>query len=169
MDMNLLKYRAFVATVEDGSFTRAAERLHYSQSGISRMIADLEREWNLTLLEKGAKAEIAALFERYHLQPNVHFTTWDDYAVMSMVESGLGGQHPAGADPEAGALPHCYPGAGCACVAYHRVLPAGQKERFACGEALFSNISISAKKKQHSHAGKHGKIEKMQDEILWDV
>lgn len=54
------------------------------------MIADLEREWNLTLLEKGAKAEIAALFERYHLQPNVHFTTWDDYAVMSMVESGLG-------------------------------------------------------------------------------
>jgi len=83
MDMNLLKYRAFVATVEDGSFTRAAERLHYSQSG-------LEREWNLTLLEKGAKAEIAALFERYHLQPNVHFTTWDDYAVMSMVESGLG-------------------------------------------------------------------------------
>ena len=53
--MNLLKYRAFVATVEDGSFTRAAERLHYSQSGISRMIADLEREWNLTLLEKGAK------------------------------------------------------------------------------------------------------------------
>lgn len=90
MDMNLLKYRAFVATVEDGSFTRAAEQLHYSQSGISRMIADLEREWNLTLLEKGAKAEIAALFERYHLQPNVHFTTWDDYAVMSMVESGLG-------------------------------------------------------------------------------
>lgn len=90
MDMNLLKYRAFVATVEDGSFTRTAERLHYSQSGISRMIADLEREWNLTLLEKGTKAEIAALFERYHLQPNVHFTTWDDYAVMSMVESGLG-------------------------------------------------------------------------------
>ena len=90
MDRNLLKYRAFVATVEDGSFTRAAERLHYSQSGISRMIADLELEWNLTLLEKGAKAEIAALFERYHLQPNVHFTTWDDYAVMSMVEGGLG-------------------------------------------------------------------------------
>lgn len=235
MDMNLLKYQAFVAAVEYGSFTRAAEHLHYSQSGISRMIADLEQEWGLTvlergrtgvrltsdgsrllpyakslceeyqklqmqvddlhgvktglirigtfssvatywlpgiikafqkdypgidyelllgdyteieewiaegrvdcgflslpvkhpfetlplqqdrlmailpedhplakqekvplsglcsepfmLLEKGAKAEIAALFERYHLQPRVHFTTWDDYAVMSMVESGLG-------------------------------------------------------------------------------
>ena len=235
MDMNLFKYQAFVATVEYGSFTRAAEMLHYSQSGISRMIADLEKEWGLTLLErsragvqltsdgsrllpyakslcaeyqklqmqvddlhgvksglirigtfssvatywlpniikafqrdypgidyelllgdyteieewilegrvdcgflrlptnpqfetislqkdrlmailpedhplaklekvplsglcsepfmlleKGAKAEIAALFERHHLQPQVRFTTWDDYAVMSMVESGLG-------------------------------------------------------------------------------
>ena len=90
MEMNILKYMAFLKTVETGSFTKAAELLNYSQSGVSRMISDLEREWNLTLLEKGAKAEIAALFERYHLQPNVHFTTWDDYAVMSMVESGLG-------------------------------------------------------------------------------
>ena len=42
------------------------------------------------LLEKGAKAEISEIFERYHLTPKVHFTTWDDYAIMSMVESGLG-------------------------------------------------------------------------------
>ncbi len=42
------------------------------------------------LLEKGAKAEISEIFERYNLTPNVKFTTWDDYAVMSMVESGLG-------------------------------------------------------------------------------
>ena len=42
------------------------------------------------LLEKGAKAEISEIFERCHLTPNVHFTTWDDYAIMSMVESGLG-------------------------------------------------------------------------------
>ena len=42
------------------------------------------------LLEKGARAEISRLFERHGLKPNVHFTTWDDYAVMSMVESGLG-------------------------------------------------------------------------------
>ena len=235
MDSNLLKYLAFVKTVEYGSFTHASEALHYSQSGISRMIADLEKEWSLTLLErsrtgvrltsdgaallpyaknlcaeyqklqmqvddlhgvqtglirigtfssvathwlpniikafqkdypgidyelllgdyteieawiaegrvdcgflrlptrpefeaiplqqdrlmailpedhplaaldkvplaalcrepfmlleKGAKAEIAAVFERSHLQPQVRFTTWDDYAIMSMVESGLG-------------------------------------------------------------------------------
>ncbi|MBQ7288569.1 MAG: LysR family transcriptional regulator [Clostridia bacterium] len=235
MDMNLQKYLSFVKTVEYGSFTKAAEILNYTQSGISRMIADLEKEWGVTLLErskygvkptsdgmkllpyaqnlcadfdklkmqvdelnglqsglirigtfssvathwlpniikefqkdypnidyelllgdyteieewihtgrvdcgflrlpthpafetiflekdklmaiipedhplkdsekfpvtalcdepfllleKGAKAEISEIFERNNLIPNVKFTTWDDYAVMSMVESGLG-------------------------------------------------------------------------------
>ena len=235
MDMNLQKYLAFVKTVEYGSFTKAGEILNYSHSGISRMISDLEREWNIILLErgksgikltsdglnllpyakklcadfeslqrkvdelndlqsglirigtfssvathwlpniikefqkdypgidyelllgdyteieewihtgrvdcgflrlpthpdfetifleqdklmaiipenhplkdldkfpvtalcdepfmlleKGAKAEISEIFEKNNLTPNVHFTTWDDYAIMSMVESGLG-------------------------------------------------------------------------------
>ena len=235
MDTSIQKYMAFVKTVECGSFTRAAEILQYSQSGISRMISDLEKEWKVSLLErgksgvrltsdgvrllpcargvcdeyrrlqmqvdelnglqsglirigtfssvathwlpriikafqkdyphidyelllgdyteieawiqngrvdcgflrlptlpdletlflaqdkllvvlpeghpltalakvpvaalceypfmlleKGAKAEISALFDREGLSPRVHFTTWDDYAVMSMVENGLG-------------------------------------------------------------------------------
>lgn len=235
MDMNIQKYMSFVKTVEYGSFTKAAERLNYSQSGISRMIGDLEKEWKVVLLErskggikltsdglkifpyaknliaeyeklqmqvdelnglqsglirigtfssvathwlpniikefqkdyphidyelllgdyteieewilegrvdcgflrlpthpeletvfleqdkllavipenhylaanekfpvtalcdepfmlleKGAKAEVSEIFEKYGLTPKVHFTTWDDYAIMSMVESGLG-------------------------------------------------------------------------------
>lgn len=235
MDMNVQKYLAFVKTVEYGSFTKAAERLNYSQSGISRMINDLEKEWKISLLErsrsgvrltsdgltllpyaknvcaeyeklqaqvdeinglqsgiirigtfssvathrlpniikrfqtdypnidyelllgdyteienwisegrvdcgflrlpahpdletyfleqdkllvvlpenhalagcslfpvkaladypfmlleKGAKAEISEIFERCNVTPKIHFTTWDDYAIMSMVESGLG-------------------------------------------------------------------------------
>ncbi len=235
MDMNLQKYLSFVKTVEYGSFTKASEILNYTQSGVSRMIADLEKEWGVILLErnkngvkptsdglkllpyaqnlcadfdklkmqvdelnglesglirigtfssvathwlpniikefqkdypnidyelllgdyteieewihtgrvdcgflrlpthpdfetifleedklmaiipenhllkdcekfpvnalcdepfmlleKGAKAEISEIFERNNLTPNVKFTTWDDYAVMSMVESGLG-------------------------------------------------------------------------------
>lgn len=53
MDTNLQKYMAFLKTVEYGSFTKAAEVLHYSQSGISRMISDLEKEWNLSVLERG--------------------------------------------------------------------------------------------------------------------
>lgn len=236
MDKNLQKYMAFVKTVEFGSFTKAAKMLNYSQSGISRMINDLEKEWNITLLERnktgvkltsdgvsllpyakavcqdfeklqtqvdelvglqsgiirigtfssvathwlpniikefqkdypgidyelllgdyseieewistgrvdcgflrlptnpdfetieleedrlfailpeghpltsyekvpiaalcdepfmllekvGAKAEVSEIFERNGLVPNVHFTTWDDYAIMAMVQSGLG-------------------------------------------------------------------------------
>lgn len=235
MEMNIQKYLAFVKTVEYGSFTKAAERLNYSQSGISRMINDLEKEWKISLLErsrsgvrltsdglallpyaksvcaeyeklqtqvdeinglqsgiirigtfssvathwlpniikrfqtdypnidyelllgdyteienwilegrvdcgflrlpahpdletcfleqdkllvvlpenhaladcdrfpvknladypfmlleKGAKAEISEIFERCNVTPKIHFTTWDDYAIMSMVESGLG-------------------------------------------------------------------------------
>jgi DNA-binding transcriptional LysR family regulator len=42
------------------------------------------------LLEKGAKAEISEIFEKHHISPQIHFTTWDDYAIMSMVENGLG-------------------------------------------------------------------------------
>ena len=235
MDMNIQKYMAFVKTAQYGSFTKTAEVLNYSQSGISRMINDLEKEWRVSLLErgrsgvritsdglkllpfaqnvcneyqklqvqvdelnglqsglirigtfssvathwlpniikafqkdypnidyelllgdyteieswilegrvdcgflrlptlaelettfleqdkllavlpqdhpmadcdrfpvkalgdypfmlleKGAKAEISEIFEKCNIKPNVHFTTWDDYAIMSMVESGLG-------------------------------------------------------------------------------
>ena len=53
MDMNIQKYMAFVRTVEYGSFTKAAETLNYSQSGISRMIHDLEKEWNVVLAGTG--------------------------------------------------------------------------------------------------------------------
>lgn len=235
MDVSIQKYLAFIKTVECGSFTNAAEILSYSQSGISRMIGDLEKEWNVSLLErsrggvrltsdglkllpyaqsvcseyfklqmqvselnglhsglirigtfssvathwlphiikrfqadypnidyelllgdyteieswilegrvdcgflrlpanpvletcfleqdkllvvlpenhpladcklfpvkalcdypfmlleKGAKAEISEIFEKFGLTPKIHFTTWDDYAIMSMVENGLG-------------------------------------------------------------------------------
>lgn len=52
MDPNILKYRAFAKAVACGSFTKAAEELHYSQSGVSRMVADLEADWQVSLLER---------------------------------------------------------------------------------------------------------------------
>ena len=52
MDNNLLKYLAFIKTVEKDSFTKAAQDLNYAQSSISKMVADLEKEWGLTLLER---------------------------------------------------------------------------------------------------------------------
>ena len=52
MENHLLKYLAFVKTVEKGSFTRAAQELAYAQSSVSKMVADLETEWGMTLLER---------------------------------------------------------------------------------------------------------------------
>lgn len=50
MENPMLKYLAFVKTIEKGSFTKAAEELNYAQSSISKMIADLEKEWGMVLL-----------------------------------------------------------------------------------------------------------------------
>ena len=49
---NIQKFQAFVKTVEYGSFTEAAKALSYSQSSVSKMIADLENIWNVRLLER---------------------------------------------------------------------------------------------------------------------
>lgn len=68
MDMNIQKFMAFVKTVEYGSFTKAAEVLHYSQSGISRMINDLEKDWKVTLLERG-KAGVRLTSDGVRLLP----------------------------------------------------------------------------------------------------
>ena len=42
------------------------------------------------LLEHGGKTEVSDLLARFGVHPNVHFTTWEDYAILSMVEKGLG-------------------------------------------------------------------------------
>lgn len=65
---NIQKYMSFVKAVEYGSFTKAAEILHYSQSGISRMIADLEKEWNIVLLERG-KGGVSLTSDGFRLLP----------------------------------------------------------------------------------------------------
>lgn len=42
------------------------------------------------MLEKGGNYEITELLEKHNVKPDIRFTTWDDYAVMSMEENGLG-------------------------------------------------------------------------------
>lgn len=75
------------------------------------MVADLEQEWGMTLLERskkgvcltsageqllpflllehGGKAEVSELLERCGVQPDIRFTTWEDFAIMAMVERGM--------------------------------------------------------------------------------
>lgn len=50
--MSLQKYTALLKTVDTGSISRAAEEMGYTQSAVSRMIADLEAQWGLDLLRR---------------------------------------------------------------------------------------------------------------------
>lgn len=50
--MAIHKYQAFIKVAELGSITKAAEAMGYTQSAVSRMVADLEDEWNLNLLRR---------------------------------------------------------------------------------------------------------------------
>ena len=50
--MSIRKYIAYLKTIETGSITHAAAQLGYTQSAISRMIADLEDSWGVKLLTR---------------------------------------------------------------------------------------------------------------------
>ena len=50
--MSLTKYEALLLTIELGSISKAAERMGYTQSAVSRMIADLEKDWGMELLRR---------------------------------------------------------------------------------------------------------------------
>lgn len=58
MDANIQKYQAFVEVADAGSFTKAAETLAYSQSGISHMVSDLERDWGVALFERSRRGVV---------------------------------------------------------------------------------------------------------------
>ena len=47
------RYQVFLTVVEEGSFTRAAERLDYSQSAVSQTVKALEGELSTALLRRG--------------------------------------------------------------------------------------------------------------------
>ncbi|GGU04670.1 LysR family transcriptional regulator [Streptomyces coeruleorubidus] len=53
MEMRQLEY--FVAVAEEQNFTRAAERVHISQSGVSAQIRQLERELGAELFHRSAR------------------------------------------------------------------------------------------------------------------
>ena len=51
--MQLENYRALISAIDTGSISAAAETLSYTPSGVSRMIAALERELGFALLRRG--------------------------------------------------------------------------------------------------------------------
>ncbi|HEY5014088.1 MAG TPA: LysR family transcriptional regulator, partial [Acidimicrobiia bacterium] len=53
MELRQLEY--FVAVAEEANFTRAAERVHISQSGVSAQIRQLEHELGATLIDRSGR------------------------------------------------------------------------------------------------------------------
>ena len=54
--MDTKKLEALAAAVEYGSFTRAAENLGYTQSGLTHMMNSLEKDIGFPVLLRGCRA-----------------------------------------------------------------------------------------------------------------
>lgn len=89
MDGNLQKIQALLKTAECGSFTRAAEALGYTQSSVSKMIADLEREWHVSLLER-SRAGVQITAEGLALLPYAQ-SLINDYRLLRERVAALNG------------------------------------------------------------------------------
>lgn len=63
---------------------------HHPLAGLERFPVEALGEEPFLLLEEGTVNEIRDIFELHGIHPKVRFTARDDYAIISMVESGLG-------------------------------------------------------------------------------
>jgi hypothetical protein len=98
------------------------------------------------LLEKGAKAEVSEIFERNGLIPKAHFTTWDDYAIMSWWKRTRN-QHTASADTKTSAVQNNCQRTGCAGLSKYWNCFEKQKDHIIGGREIsgLSAIQITAK------------------------
>ena len=54
--METARCRAFMVSAEAGSFTRAAEQLNYTPSGVSQLVTAFENELGFALLRRTKEA-----------------------------------------------------------------------------------------------------------------
>lgn len=82
--MGLDRYRALICAIETGSLSAAAEKLRYTPSGISRMIAALEEESGFPLLRR-ERSGVCPTKECELLLPAIHelIHADDNYAQIS--------------------------------------------------------------------------------------
>ena len=78
------------SAAEDEHRAERLQRLHYSQPDVSRMIADLEQEWGVTLLERG-KAGVVLTGDGARLSPHAR-ALCAEYARLSAEVDALPGQ-----------------------------------------------------------------------------
>lgn len=87
--MSIRKYIAYLRTVETGSITQTASELGYTQSAVSKMIADLENEWQVRLLTRG-RSGIELTSEGISLLPAIQAVV-KDYQDLGFAVSELHG------------------------------------------------------------------------------
>ena len=58
--LNLDQLRAFVEVIERGSFTAAAKELNLTQPAVTHQVQELERRFNVDLVERFGKRNWAA-------------------------------------------------------------------------------------------------------------
>lgn len=85
-DMNIQKYQALIKVIEYGSFTKAAEALNYTQSGISRMVNELETKWGISLLERG-RSGVSLTSDGSKLLPQVKRICLEQEILMTQIDN----------------------------------------------------------------------------------
>ncbi len=71
MNGQIARYRAFQEVARTESFTKAATTLGYSQSAVSRLVSELEREWGVQLFER-SRAGVSITSEGAQLLPTAN-------------------------------------------------------------------------------------------------
>lgn len=89
--MSVRKYIACLRAVETGSITQTAAELGYTQSAVSKMIADLENEWQVRLLNR-SRSGIELTSEGLALLPAIRAIV-KDYDDLVFSVSELHGVH----------------------------------------------------------------------------
>ena len=75
--------------IKDGEMLAVLPKSHPLAVQKSIRLSDIEKE-PFILLEEGQYSEPMAAFEAAGITPNIKYTIHDDYAIMTMVEAGLG-------------------------------------------------------------------------------
>lgn len=75
--------------IKDGEMLAVLPKNHPLAGERSIRLAELAKD-PFILLEEGQYSEPMAAFEKAGIAPNVQYTVHDDYAIMTMVEAGLG-------------------------------------------------------------------------------
>ena len=96
--MDLSRYKAFLAATDHGSFTKAAEELHYTTSGVSQLVASLENELGFALFTRMKKGvELTA--EGKQMLPAIRGFVQQESSIFQVAaEIRGGGSGPAGRD-----------------------------------------------------------------------